>query len=302
MNGRVYDYNLGRFMSVDPFVHEGSQGINPYSYIMNNPLAGTDPTGYAPEKVAITGSRVKRDANKIGVSGSKITTGAGNLSFNGNVTTYSNDNGATTSNNSASSPNQNIMDIGGQEEIESGTNQDNSGFGVDDAASIGVGVTPAGVVADVYTAATGEDFFTGEEVSGFWRWAGLIPFVSELRKIANAADEGITVIRKGSDLTKSAADAAKRLGVNLDNINITDGIAKAKINLSSTLDPKDIAQLKDVMKARGATKAEIDTGFIANEKLDTFLRRRVQDGKPFYGGTVRQSSSKDSDFTINFDL
>lgn len=50
MNGRVYDYNLGRFLSVDPFVHEGSQGINPYSYLMNNPLAGTDPTGYTPRK------------------------------------------------------------------------------------------------------------------------------------------------------------------------------------------------------------------------------------------------------------
>ncbi|MBD1582581.1 tandem-95 repeat protein [Pseudoalteromonas sp. S16_S37] len=48
MNGRVYDYNLGRFMSVDPLIQGvgNSQGINPYSYIMNNPLAGTDPTGY----------------------------------------------------------------------------------------------------------------------------------------------------------------------------------------------------------------------------------------------------------------
>ena len=48
MNGRVYDYNLGRFMSVDPVIQSptNSQSINPYSYIMNNPLAGTDPTGY----------------------------------------------------------------------------------------------------------------------------------------------------------------------------------------------------------------------------------------------------------------
>ncbi len=48
MNGRVYDYNLGRFLSVDPFIQEpsNSQSINPYSYIMNNPLAGTDPSGY----------------------------------------------------------------------------------------------------------------------------------------------------------------------------------------------------------------------------------------------------------------
>ena len=48
MNGRVYDYNLGRFLSVDPVIQfpENSQSLNPYSYIMNNPFAGTDPTGY----------------------------------------------------------------------------------------------------------------------------------------------------------------------------------------------------------------------------------------------------------------
>ncbi|TQV88051.1 fibronectin type III domain-containing protein [Aliikangiella coralliicola] len=48
MNGRVYDYNIGRFLSVDPFIQEpgNSQSMNPYSYIMNNPMAGTDPSGY----------------------------------------------------------------------------------------------------------------------------------------------------------------------------------------------------------------------------------------------------------------
>ncbi len=56
MNGRVYDYNLGRFMSVDPLIQSptSTQSVNPYSYIMNNPLAGTDPTGYCS-----TGTRIK---------------------------------------------------------------------------------------------------------------------------------------------------------------------------------------------------------------------------------------------------
>jgi len=47
MNGRVYDYNLGRFLSVDPFIQfvGNSQSTNPYSYIMNNPLGGIDPSG-----------------------------------------------------------------------------------------------------------------------------------------------------------------------------------------------------------------------------------------------------------------
>ena len=66
MNGRTYDYNLGRFLSVDPFIQfpENSQSLNPYSYIMNNPMSGTDPTGYKVDfveekKIAVTGSRIK---------------------------------------------------------------------------------------------------------------------------------------------------------------------------------------------------------------------------------------------------
>ncbi|MGV6852207.1 MAG: SpvB/TcaC N-terminal domain-containing protein [bacterium] len=49
MNGRIYDYNLGRFLSVDPYIQDpaNSQSMNPYSYIMNNPLAGVDPSGYS---------------------------------------------------------------------------------------------------------------------------------------------------------------------------------------------------------------------------------------------------------------
>lgn len=48
MNGRIYDPSLGRFLQADPFIQapKNSQSYNRYSYIMNNPLSGTDPTGY----------------------------------------------------------------------------------------------------------------------------------------------------------------------------------------------------------------------------------------------------------------
>jgi len=48
MNGRLLDPALGRFYGADPIVQfPGSgQSLNPYSYLMNNPLSGTDPTGY----------------------------------------------------------------------------------------------------------------------------------------------------------------------------------------------------------------------------------------------------------------
>ena len=47
MNGRVYDPELGRFMSADPFVQApyNSQSYNRYSYVFNNPLSFTDPSG-----------------------------------------------------------------------------------------------------------------------------------------------------------------------------------------------------------------------------------------------------------------
>ncbi|QTH72972.1 RHS repeat-associated core domain-containing protein [Pseudoalteromonas xiamenensis] len=58
MSGRVYDYKLCRFISVDLLIQSpaNSQSLNPYSYIMNSPLVGTDPTGYC---AATTGTHIK---------------------------------------------------------------------------------------------------------------------------------------------------------------------------------------------------------------------------------------------------
>jgi len=57
MNGRAYDYNLGRFLSVDPIIQfpANSQSLNPYSYLMNNPMSGTDPSGYMSCSAAVQG-------------------------------------------------------------------------------------------------------------------------------------------------------------------------------------------------------------------------------------------------------
>jgi RHS repeat-associated protein len=48
MNGRVYDPLIGRFLSADPFVKNPYllSSFNRYSYVNNNPLTNTDPTGY----------------------------------------------------------------------------------------------------------------------------------------------------------------------------------------------------------------------------------------------------------------
>ncbi len=103
IKGRMYDFNNGRFLSVDPFIQgTTSQAINPYSYIQNNPLSGVDPTGYAtcPVDGPVSclnqqGSHeiIDADGNELGVY-SKNEDGAGQFT----VTTtkgfrFANDNG-----------------------------------------------------------------------------------------------------------------------------------------------------------------------------------------------------------------
>jgi len=48
MNGRIYDARLGRFLQADPIVQapKNSQNLNRYSYVLNNPLSYTDPSGF----------------------------------------------------------------------------------------------------------------------------------------------------------------------------------------------------------------------------------------------------------------
>ncbi len=49
MNGRVYDPVIGRFISADPTIQfpYNQQSYNRYSYVLNNPLKYTDPSGYS---------------------------------------------------------------------------------------------------------------------------------------------------------------------------------------------------------------------------------------------------------------
>lgn len=48
MNGRVFDPAIGRFLSADPNIQSptNAQNFNRYSYVLNNPLKFTDPSGY----------------------------------------------------------------------------------------------------------------------------------------------------------------------------------------------------------------------------------------------------------------
>lgn len=48
MNGRIYDAKLARFLQADPFIQATTHtyNYNRYSYVLNNPLNMTDPSGF----------------------------------------------------------------------------------------------------------------------------------------------------------------------------------------------------------------------------------------------------------------
>ncbi len=78
MGGRIYDPALGRFLQADPFIQapKNSQSYNRYSYVWNNPLSATDPSGYFGIFKKL-GRNIIRGAAKV--FGAKVVGIAGNI-------------------------------------------------------------------------------------------------------------------------------------------------------------------------------------------------------------------------------
>lgn len=86
MNGRVFDYNLGRFTGVDPVIQFplNSQSLNPYSYILNSPLSGTDPTGYKSREECNRRQSCEMQGNMLNDLQSEVNSMAGEMGAGAN--------------------------------------------------------------------------------------------------------------------------------------------------------------------------------------------------------------------------
>jgi RHS repeat-associated protein len=124
MNGRIYDFNVGRFLSVDPFLQfpENSQSANPYSYILNNPMAGTDPTGY--RSVRSGNAESWRDTDPIEKEPYIAPKGASSEA-KGSTATANGEKNDKNSNGSRTV--EKPTDVGTQENTKPGTSGDKSG-------------------------------------------------------------------------------------------------------------------------------------------------------------------------------
>lgn len=63
-NGRVFDPVLGRFISADPHIQyaDNTQSYNRYSYVLNNALSATDPSGFFLKKLF---KKIKKAIKKV---------------------------------------------------------------------------------------------------------------------------------------------------------------------------------------------------------------------------------------------
>lgn len=86
MNGRIQDAVTGRFLSPDPFIQDptNTQNFNRYSYVLNNPLSLSDPTGFGQEALECFQNRAACPQNQMPSFGACAVTGCvweGKLDF-----------------------------------------------------------------------------------------------------------------------------------------------------------------------------------------------------------------------------
>ncbi len=80
MGGRIYDPTLGRFLQADPHIQAplNSQNYNRYSYVLNNPMSYTDPSGYFFKKLwNATVGKVFRALAKVPILNAAVQFGLG---------------------------------------------------------------------------------------------------------------------------------------------------------------------------------------------------------------------------------
>ena len=249
MNGRIYDPMIGRFLSPDPIVSNPyfSQSYNRYSYVWNNPMAYTDPSGYAGECYSGTCNEGNY-VNFYVAGGTYISVGIFNPGAEVGGYTHTTPESPKVENSGEveSSSKWSRINTGSAVVLasnsrrcgradRSGCNYGSKGVkGVIEPGQAGlsaagvsffIGFTPAGFYADGYTAYTGEDAFTGERIDGFWRYAGLIPGLSEARKVGKGVapvhhictNKNCISTARGGPWTPKFEAIFKKAGLDLDD-------------------------------------------------------------------------------------
>lgn len=103
--------------------------------------------------------------------------------------------------------------------------------------------------------------------------------------------------------TQAAIEAAERLGINLADVTMTNGVASTTVSITNKLLRQDIKTVTSYLQLSGANSARLNTGNIANPALNSVLERAVGRGPQEYlggGSVVRGPGGGAGDFFIDF--
>jgi RHS repeat-associated protein len=235
---RYYHPGLGRFASRDPMGMADS--ASPYAYVANSPTNLIDPMGL---EALLSGTPMSAAYWGMLADASFYNPGTA-TDARGGIGSFT----------------------PGSQKLPS-----TSGLGV--VADIGVGFTPAGVVADVYGAATGKTAFGGQELSGWERALGLIPGVSE----------GMAVFRGGVKGAGAVGDAVKAYDVGPANA------LKARSLPNDGLQIHHAGQGNPMSQAVPGYQYSTAPAIVLPEKM----HREIPTIKGAFTGTARDQLAKD---------
>lgn len=113
--------------------------------------------------------------------------------------------------------------------------------------------------------------------------------------------QGPQIILNSASRPDSVKTAARRLGVDLNAVTVSgNGIAHVVIGVTDSLNFSDIQTIVNFVGSMGAKSIEVDSGYLANPKLDALLQSFARSGRPLYGGTVKFNSRSSGDYVITF--
>ena len=191
MNGRVYDAEIGRFLSPDPYVADPyhTQGFNRYAYVYNNPMRYVDPSGFCTEAVSF------KTCVKVIASVASFLFGRDS---GPPPPDFCKDNtqgcsGGPTAPISSTQPMAQDIKVLPLEESSAWGAVFSGVLDVVPLVSQGKGIIQV---------ATGRDLVTGERVSRLGEVVGLIPGVKQV-KTAVRAGEGVRAVARRADVPNS---------------------------------------------------------------------------------------------------
>lgn len=287
MNGRVYHPILGRFLSPDPNVQfpDSTQGWNRYSYVDNNPLSYTDPSGFfldgffgffqsffsgsfSPGNNLImpTGTALATPGTAPTTPGNTSTTGGmsapamlGNQ-FNQQVTGSNQVSGAgTLPGDSDDVSTGHYYNAQGHMVVTADRNESpSSGLGAGDLADIGIGFVPFSGIPDAFG-----QFNQGNIALGGILLGLELPVLKQVKGVVNA---GEVVAKRAASTARGRSSEAKvldELGLTKNNEKVSSAEGNAvpdALTDSLSVEVKDAARVTLTKQLRIETQAARDTG------------------------------------------